>query len=44
MPGDCPFAQPTSTEDRDEYDDWLAQAGHPKDIQYMDPVVYWRTR
>ena len=23
------FARPTPTNDRDEYDDWLARAGHP---------------
>ena len=26
------FAQPTPTSNCDKYDDWLAQAGHPKDI------------
>ena len=27
------FAQPTTINDRDEYDDWLARAGHPEDVQ-----------
>ena len=26
------FAQPTPINDRDKYDDWLARAGHPEDV------------
>ena len=26
------FTQPTPINDRDKYNDWLAQAGHPKDV------------
>ena len=38
------FAQPTSTDDRDEHGDRLAQAGHPEDVQCTDPVAYWRAK
>ena len=36
------FAQPTPTNDRDEYDDWLARSGHPEDVQCTDPIAYWQ--
>ena len=35
------FAQTTPTNDRDEYDDWLARAGYPEDVRCTDPIAYW---
>jgi hypothetical protein len=38
------FAQPTPTNDRNEHDDWLARAGHPKDVRCTDPIAHWQAR
>ena len=35
------FAQTTSTNDRNEYNDWLARVGHLEDVHCTNPIAYW---